>query len=79
MSLGIFLLLLVPPFAATERAGTRFMLILMHVVAVAALLGLLAQAERQRARLLVTPRPEERSGRSAWCEGQAQERLQPKG
>ncbi|MCM8746424.1 DUF6069 family protein [Thermomicrobium sp. CFH 73360] len=50
LALLIFAVLLVPPFAATERAGTRFVLILMHVVATAALLAGLYRAELQRAR-----------------------------
>lgn len=50
LSLLIFAILLVPPFAATERAGTRFVLILMHIVATAALLAGLYRAEVRRAR-----------------------------
>lgn len=50
LSLLIFLILLVPPFASTERPGTRFVLILMHVVATAALLVGIYRAEMRRAR-----------------------------
>ena len=51
VALVVFAVLLVPPFAATERAGTRFLLILMHVVATLAILAGLYQFERQRAQL----------------------------
>ncbi len=50
LALLIFVILLIPPFAATERAGTRFVLILMHLVATAALLAGLYRAEVRRAR-----------------------------
>ncbi len=51
LALLVFALLLVPPFAATERPGTRFLLILMHVVATVAVLLGIYRAERQRTRL----------------------------
>ena len=51
VALLVFAVLLVPPFAATDRPGTRFLLILMHVVATLAILAGLYQSERQRARL----------------------------
>jgi hypothetical protein len=51
VALVVFAVLLVPPFAATERSGTRFLLILMHVVATLAILAGLYQFERRRARL----------------------------
>lgn len=51
LALLVFALLLVPPFAATERPGTRFLLILMHVVATVAVLLGIYRAERRRARL----------------------------
>ncbi|MCS7051072.1 MAG: DUF6069 family protein [Dehalococcoidia bacterium] len=47
----VFAVLLVPPFAATERAGTRFLLVLMHVVATVAILAGLYRAELGRTRL----------------------------
>lgn len=50
LALLIFVILLIPPFAATEHAGTRFVLILMHIVATAALLAGLYRAEVRRAR-----------------------------
>ncbi len=51
LALLVFAVLLVPPFAATDRPGTRFLLILMHVVATLAILAGLYQFERQRAQL----------------------------
>jgi hypothetical protein len=51
VALVVFAVLLVPPFAATERPGTRFLLILMHVVATLAILAGLYQFERRRVRL----------------------------
>ncbi|MCX2728194.1 DUF6069 family protein [Thermomicrobium sp. 4228-Ro] len=47
----VFVVLLVPPFAATERPGTRFLLILMHVVATLAVLAGVYRFEQQRSRL----------------------------
>lgn len=48
LALLVFVVLLVPPFAATDRPGSRFLLVLMHVVATVAILAGLFRFERQR-------------------------------